>query len=432
MGVEAQALVQPKAQVSFRLAYKFVLLFMVIYFARPEDWIPGVHLLHPAKILGILAILAFLMELGSARQRWPRECVYLFLLLAQMFLTVPFASIWRGGAFGVTREFANVVPMILVIALAVNTVPRLRSILFWQAASVAVISVVAIVKFRNVGGRLEGVLNGIYSNPNDLALTIVIALPICLAFLLRSRNNFVKVAWLFCVGAMTYAVVLTASRAGILAFAIAMSVSLWQFSVRGRHRYLLAIFGVLAICALFTSGGMLKQRYEAMVNPDKNLSAYGSAQQRDMLLKKSIAMTFEHPIFGLGPGNFEVASGVWRVTHNTYTQISSEIGLPGFILYMMIVVCSWRNLRRAKRLMQGQTELKLFTVAIHASLAAFLIGSFFASEGYQYFTYFLFIYTTAIYQIAKLQNQKRIFVSRQQAPAEQEELREQLESAWSI
>ena len=115
MGVETQPLVQAKTPAPFKLAYKFVVFFMVVYFARPEDWVPGLHYVHVAKIVGILAILAFLGELGSARQRWPRECVYLFLLLGQMFLTIPLSPIWPGGAFRVTHEFANVVPMICLL-----------------------------------------------------------------------------------------------------------------------------------------------------------------------------------------------------------------------------------------------------------------------------------------------------------------------------
>lgn len=436
MGVEAletQAVIQPKTRAPFQLAYKFVLCFMVIYFARPEDWIPGVQFLHPAKIIGILAILAFLGELGSARGKWPRECVYLFLLLGQMFVCVPFATAWRGGAFGITRDFADVVPMILVICLAVNTIPRLRSVLFCQVAAVAVIVPVAIMKFRHADGRLEGVLNGIYSNSNDFALAIVIALPICLAFMLRSKNTFVKLIWLGCMGLMTYSIVLTASRAGILAFTVAMAIALWHFSVKGRHRYLLVLFASLAVCALVFGGSELKTRFEAILNVHASRSAYESAQQRNLLLHESIAWTFEHPIFGLGPGNFEVVSGNWHVTHNTYTQISSETGFPGFILYMMILVCAWRNLRRANRLARSQTELGLFSRAVQASLGAFFVGSFFASEGYQYFTYFLISYTTVIYQIAKQQQRAAKPAHKPQEVVREDEVQMlPAEAVWNI
>lgn len=431
MGVAAQpVLVEKKARVPFKLAYRFVLLFMVVYLARPEDWIPGVHYLHLAKVLGIVAIVAFFGELGSARTRWPRECIYLFLLLGQMFLTVPFSPIWRGGAFNITKDFADVVPMILVIALSVNTLPRLRRMLYWQAAAVAVIAVIAVGKFRHAGGRLEGTLNGNYSNPNDFALAVVIALPICLAFMLRARNTIVKMIWLSCIAAMTYSVVLTASRAGMLAFGVAMSAALWQFSIKGRYRYLLVMLGGFALCALLLGGQQLKARYEAMVNPQAYQSAYGSAQQREALLKKSIVASFQYPIFGLGPGNFNTYSGNWHVTHNTYTQMSSETGLPGFILYMMILWCAIRNLQRAKRLTRRGTDLGLFAGAIQASLAGFLVGSFFASEGYQYFTYFLIVYTTAVYQIAKQRSRKTLPVPVQQTAIP--ELHEQpTETVWS-
>lgn len=402
---EFSADVSSRQRMTFPRTYKLVLLFLIVYFARPEDWIPGVHYLHLAKVLGILAVLAFFTELGSAKQRWPREVIFLFLLLGQMFLTVPFSAVWRGGAFNTTRAFANVVPMILVISLAVNTMGRLRRILFWQVASVALTAAVAIVKFRSVEGRLEGVLNGIYSNPNDLALIIDIALPICLLFMLRSKNNLIKAIWLGCIGVMTYAIVLSASRSGILAFALVMAVALWHFSVKGRYRYLLVVLGGLAVCALAIGGQQLRNRFEAMSNPNLDESAYASAQQRHMLLIKSITVTFEHPIFGVGPGNFDVASGVWRVTHNTYTQMSSETGLPGFILYMMILWCAWSNLRRARRLARGDRQISMFAAALQASFVGFLLGSFFSSEGYQYFTYFLVAYTTAVYRIAKVEHE---------------------------
>lgn len=429
MGVEAQALVQRNAPAPFKLTYKLVLFFLFVYFARPEDWIPGLSYLHLAWVTGALAIVIFLTELGGAARRWPRECVYLFLLLGQMFLTIPFA-VWRGGALQATRAFANVVPLILVISLAVNTVPRLRRILFWQVASMATIAAVAVVKFRHAGGRLEGVLNG-YANPNDFALAVVVALPICLAFMLRSRNTIARLVWLGCIGVMTYAIVLSASRAGILAFGVAMCIALWYFAVKGRYKYLLTLIAGFAACALLFGGSELKLRYEAMAHPELDQKASGSSEQRERLLRVSIKTTFEHPIVGVGPGNFAIVSGVWRVTHNTYTQISSETGLPGFILYMLILSCAWRNLSRVRRMIRGDTELRTFAIALHASLTAFLFGSFFASEGYQYFTYFLFAYTTAVYQIAKHQSRKETSVSPPQITQEEEFREQPTEAAWS-
>ncbi len=51
--------------------------------------------------------------------------------------------------------------------------------------------VAALIKGHGVD-RLEGVLGGIYSNPNDLAFAIVLSLPFALAFMVTAKNTVVR------------------------------------------------------------------------------------------------------------------------------------------------------------------------------------------------------------------------------------------------
>ncbi|MGC2322535.1 MAG: hypothetical protein WA463_07895, partial [Terriglobales bacterium] len=44
------------------LAYAGLLLFVGIYFGRPEDWVPGLHSVPLAKIAGGIAILSFIVS----------------------------------------------------------------------------------------------------------------------------------------------------------------------------------------------------------------------------------------------------------------------------------------------------------------------------------------------------------------------------------
>src|ERR1039458_5635942 len=125
-------------------AYVWLLLFMVVYCARPEDWIPGLHYVPRAKITGVLAIVALLFALGSNRKRLPREVIYLILLFVQLWMTVPMSPVWRGGAFGTMLDFTKVLPIIIVMALAVNTIKKLRWLILIQAASVVTVVVATI------------------------------------------------------------------------------------------------------------------------------------------------------------------------------------------------------------------------------------------------------------------------------------------------
>lgn len=394
---------RPRHKQQLGEAYISLLLFMVVYCARPEDWIPGLSSVPLAKIAGVLALVAFLLSLDQIRQRLPREVIFVVLLTGQLFLTVPMSSVWRGGALNTTLDFAKVVLVVLVMVMAVNTLARLRQLLFIQAASVAAISAVAVWKGRVLGGRLEGVLNGNYSNSNDLAVSIVISLPLCLALLYLSKSAVWRAAWALAMAIMAYATLLTGSRAGFIALAVAVSVCLWEFAIRGRRMYLVALAAGLGAILLISSGSTLGDRLrETFSSGDPSSStAYTSSQQRQQLLWRSLEITAKHPLFGVGPGNFPIVSGSWHVTHNSYTQMSSEGGIPALIFYVTILWYGFRNLERTRKFSTGNAQVKLLAGALRASLAGFVVGSVFASYAYQFFPYFLVAYTTVLLRIAR-------------------------------
>ena len=384
-------------------AYVSLLLFMVVYCARPEDWIPGLSHVPFAKITGVLAWLALMFSLRQVRYSFPREVIYLALLAGQLFLASLMSPVWRGGAVQQTLDFAKVVLIVIVMSVALTTASRLRRLIFVQAASVAVIAAVAVWKGRSLVGRLEGTFGGNYSNPNDLALAIVISLPLCLALLFLSRSRLWKAAWALAMVVMLYVIFLTGSRGGFISLIVVAGVCLWEFAIRGRRRYLFLIAGLAGVTLWLSSSGMLAGRLNGTFNSQEDVaSAYDSAQARQDLFWRSVAVTKQHPFFGVGPGNFEELSGSWHVTHNSYTQMSSEGGMPALILYALILWFGFKNVRATKRFGRAQRELVILAGGLQAGLAGYVVGSVFASTAYQFFPYLLVSYTTALFSIAKI------------------------------
>jgi O-antigen ligase len=373
-----------------------LILFGVVYFARLQDWMPGLAAVHLMKITAILILLALVSSLSAIRWHMPREVILLSLLLFQLWLTIPFSSVWRGGAFNVTLDFSKVLPLIFVIYAAVRSMKRLRWILFVQSSSVAVIAVTSIVVAKGSEGRLAG-LSGVYGNSNELALAIDLSLPLCLAFALTTRSFWKKLAWTIAMLAMVYAVFLTASRGGAIALGVVVLVCLYQLGVKSRRFYLLLLIPVAMMVIWLYGGNSLQQRFEqTSIDPEANYqstSASMSAQQRKELLFKSLKVTAQHPLFGVGPGNFAIVSGVWLATHNSYTQMSAEGGIPAFLLYVLILWRGIANIRDVSKYPKAGKRIRLFSMALGASLAAYLIGSFFASVAYQIFPYCLIAYT---------------------------------------
>lgn len=383
-------------------AFVSLLLFMAVYCARPEDWIPSLSAVPLAKITGILALLALTFSLRRIRLPFPREVVFLILLAGQLFLAAAMSPVWRGGALGVALDFAKVLIVIIVMAVAVKTSRYLRRLIFIQAASVAVIAAVAVWKGHLLVGRLEGVLGGNYSNPNDLALAIVISLPLCLALLFLARNWVWKAAWVLAMLVMVYAVFLTGSRGGFISLIATTAVCLWEFGIVNRRHYLFAVVGLAGLIFWLSSSEMLDRRLLGTFNSQEDVaSAYGSAQQRQGLFWRSVEVTKEHPFFGVGPGNFEIISGNWHASHNTFTQMSSEGGLPAFVLFLAILFSGFSNVSKIKKAAGTHNDLSSLLQGLHASLAGYVTGALFANTGYQFFPYFLVAYTTALLWIAK-------------------------------
>src|SRR5229473_5560278 len=190
--------------------------FFVVYCARPEDWIPGLKSIPLAKITAILAIWGLINSLGRTKRTFkdvPLEGRLLLAMIVLLFVSGFFSPIWKGGAVSQTIDFAKVFVAWILTFLLITTFDRLRKIIFIQTASVAVICVISIIKGHNQP-RLEGVIGGIYSNPNDLAFAIVLTLPFTLAFLTTTKSKISKVLWLSGILVMLASLFLTASRAG--------------------------------------------------------------------------------------------------------------------------------------------------------------------------------------------------------------------------
>lgn len=392
---------EPQAGVFFWLA-----AFYVVYCARPEEWIPGLAFVPLAKISGIFALLGLLMAAGRTKRGFrdlPREAFYFLGIIFCLFVAAVFTTVWRGGAFFKLLDFSKALVVWVLTFFVVTNFDRLRKIIFIQSGSVAIISAVSVLKGRS-HPRLEGVIGGIYSNPNDLAFAIVISLPFCFAFLLSARNLVKKMFWGLVMLAMCSALFMTASRAGFIDILFTGAVCLWVFAIKGKRPHLIAGALVVALVVGVAAGGRLKDRFlaidQANVNDSVDESAHDSYEQRRELMITSLK-TIAHYPWGVGAGNFQIVSGVWRDVHTSYLQIASEGGVLALVFYLLFFLRGFTNLKQLKKIPYDDPEMKLFAGALYATFVGFLVGSLFAPEAYQYFTYFAVAYSSVMLAIAR-------------------------------
>jgi O-antigen ligase len=394
----------PSQKTRTSLAYWALLLFTFLYYARPEDFVPGVAFIPVGKISGGIALLALLLTWGRLRIKLPLEMKVLLLLFVDLCITIPFAY-WKGGAYDmVINNFSKAVIVGLLISLIVSSLAELKRLLFVQAASLAVMTAFSIVIHPGDSVRLMGALGGVFSNPNDLAINIAINFPLCLAFLLATKGPLKRLLWAAGALVMLYGVIATYSRSGFLAMLACLIICVWEFGVKGRRVQVLVaaffLFVLSAGIAVATPNYMDRLKSIFSDNVEK-AGDHGSAEARRELLRRSINLTIHNPIFGVGPGNFPAVTQTWKVTHNTYTELSSEAGIPALLIFLTFLGLAFRNLRRLRKSpgYRANSQIQLFTSALWASLAAYLVGAAFATTEYSLFPYFMVAYTSALYRI---------------------------------
>jgi putative inorganic carbon (HCO3(-)) transporter len=391
---------------SVRGAFFWLSAFYVVYCTRPEDWIPGLKYLPLAKITGVFALLGLISSLGRTQRKLrdlPRESVYLLALISVFFISAIFSPVWKGGALRNALDFSKVLIVWVLTFLLVTDFARLKRIILIQSGSVAVISSVSIIAGSGQE-RLRGVLGGIYSNPNDLALAIVITLPFVLAFFLTARRIIARICWATTSLVMVFALLRTASRAGFISLIVSAAVCLWYFGIKGRRFYLIAVAAVATSIFLAVAGHTLFERIAAIsgeVDTQEQGRAYGSYEERKQLMERAFEGIAHYPVLGLGARNFETYSGHWKEVHMTYLQIAVEGGIFAFALYLLFYARAFKNLKILRRRRDLDEDTMLFVGAMHGSMIAFAVGALFAPVAYQFFAYFSVAYISTLLAIVQ-------------------------------
>ncbi len=137
----------------------------------------------------------------------------------------------------------------------------------------------------------------------------------------------------------TLAVAMTGSRAGLLlsicAFLLAGALYLMPLELGHSRRW--------ALLAGAAAGGLILLQLVGGVVAGRILNYGLIDEQRLAAYRTSIAIIREHPLLGIGPGNFEAAFpihrpielgnlGIWDHAHSTPLELAVELGLPGAIL----------------------------------------------------------------------------------------------------
>jgi O-antigen ligase len=314
---------------------------------------------------------------------------------------VPF-SVWPGGSVSLLREKWIFSFLAFYIIASIPALPRDLKVYGGALAWSAVFLNFVLLRFGvnlNSRGSLE--FSSSLSNPNIASLQLLLGLPF-VVYWTRTRGFFSWRGLLGLASAVLLAFLIvtrSGSRSGLLILCALTLLLVWGAKLSVRMALLMTLAIGIAVVIPFIPSYLI-QRYGTMLQTDENDDgeAATSTRERKELLRRSIILTMEHPLFGVGPGQFRVAEAavskdegaraLWLETHNMYTEISSETGIPGVMIYLAMIFLSlgpvWKDFRSARRA-RSLLERHEFARALLICACGLLINSAFTSVAYDYY-----------------------------------------------
>jgi hypothetical protein len=390
---------------SFTFVWLF--LFSALLYLRPSEFYPSFVTKNITFVVGLVTLVVYLfsqLSLEKTLTARPREVNLLLLLTVAALLSLPLSYSPSDGWVEFTSVFMRCVLIFIVIVNVVRTESRLRALLSLAVVVSCWLSLGAINDFLagNLtveGYRVAGRGTGIFGNSNDLALHLVTIAPISISLLFASRGGGRKLFYGGAAALMLGAVLLTYSRGAFLGMLCSLAVLAWKLGRRQRFA-VFAIGLVLIVGMVLFAPGNYATRLLSIVIP--SLDPVGSSDARRGELIHSIWATVFNPVFGVGMANYVLMSYRSHVTHNAYTQVSAELGIPALVCYVLFIVTPLKRVWRVEREtlgFPGRERFFYLSAGLQASLVAYIVSSFFASVAYLWYVYYLVGYALCFSRI---------------------------------
>ncbi len=322
----------------------------------------------------------------------------LFIAFAVLFsITTYFALDYAHSYERWDKHIRTIVLVLVVMAMTVSRL-RIQAFLWMIVISIGYYAVKGGGYTLTGGvGRIFGPAESLIADNNDLALAIIMTIPLLNYLRVTSVNPLVKLACLIVLALSVVAVIGTNSRGGFIGLA-AVAIA---FIVLSRPK-----FGALLIPVALAVGvwAYAPQSWWERINTINQYSTDESAANRFAAWRTSVAVALDRPLLGGGFSaietdkvDFRYNKTDWRASkseqeksrtraaHSIFFQVLGDHGFLGLALWLSILCAGFFNLLRVIAQARGHPELdwaRLLARTFLVSFIGYLAAGTFLSMAY--------------------------------------------------
>ncbi|WP_368489981.1 O-antigen ligase family protein [Clostridium sp. BJN0013] len=380
-----------------RLLYLFMCAYVILLplLSSNKMSIMGIHV-PPADCILALIILVYIVKFILSKECRGRFfsgikdfftsylTIFISILALMMLISISYAG-EKTIALSESFRFISYIVLFFIIKYEYNKKELLNGILGSYIAVSAVLCIYGIYQYFTGFGLNEKFENYGYAkfkimatmdNPNNLAAFLVLAIFPIIMLSIYEKERIKKLFYILLTIIMLLNIAFTGSRNAIVGIVVGMIVLIVLYSLK----LIIPLF-VVAAAALFVPG--VRDRILDISDPVQN-------QSRIYLWSIAKKMIVDHPIFGVGNGNYvslynkyvEIYPqykfyGYSRYPcHNSYLKIESELGIIGGISFVAVLISSLIQVKTFINTVKSNFY-KYFYTGFLASMIAFYVMNLF-------------------------------------------------------
>ena len=310
-----------------------LLLFMFLQTIRPQDFVPGLEGTRLVLYLMVALLIGLLLSPVEKKLiRSPQDKFTGVFFIAIVLSTLKL--FWLSYIIDITIETLKAALIYYFIVIVVDTERKFRTLVWTIVVLMVIVASMGILQYHgyDITGagmafaadkgvwQIKGIGN--FDNPNDLAYSVVLAVPFAMGFIFQSKGFLGRLTGILLLAVGIYCIYLTRSRGGQVALAAGLSswIYFWiRDPKRKRQIVILAITAIIAAAVVQSTG----------YRDDESAMGRVEAWNEGWQLLKS------NPIIGVGKGQF--IEHHKRDTHNSYVRAGAELGLLGLYAFMGMI-----------------------------------------------------------------------------------------------
>jgi len=337
--------------------YVGLLALLIVMELDPGELYPGLAPLHLERVIAGLLLVGFLVH--GCKFRFPAPTRWFLAFYGAMLVSVPLAF-WRSNSVDSCKQFLEIVVFVLFTTALLTTESRIRWFILTDIVLVDWLGGSALWNYEHgiwqVRMHIERAI-GITStagDPNSMAATILFAIPLSLALMVRGNPLWMRMIALASIAMGLVTIVDTGSRSAALGVVFLVALLVFR-----KPKNLVYLPFLIALSPLVWM--VIPQQYKARYETVDHLKGDESYQNRILSWRGGIAMFESNPLTGIGAGDYTDANGAlywpgigrkhYLNAHSLYFKLIGELGLIGLVTFGGYLICVFRlNIRLRKQL----------------------------------------------------------------------------------